>query len=297
MARGWNAYWFGPAPYVDLAMVRIWAVGCQLLKLLLSPRNSSESFEALASMPDALYDSITVLKLMLVPFGWDYRPTADVLELVRYVSIFAGVTALIGFRTCLSLWVLLLGNVFIVSVAYSHGDFHHTEAPLIIALGRLAMSPSARVLSVDQWLGQGRGAITKGDLLTAESPFAGWPIRLIQWLFVLFYLSAIMSKLVFEGGPSWLNGYTLQYYLIQDTLKKGTLLGGWFAQQHMLVLLSQWVVVCFQITFALCVVFPVALDLCAGRTGFPRRQLDISHRAVSGVDGALCRVHPLATRL
>jgi hypothetical protein len=252
--NGWNAYWFRPAPYIDLAMVRIFAVGCQLI--LLIQGYSVEYFETLSSLPAALYDPITVLKVMLLPFGWEYRPTTEVLGLIRYVAIVAGVTALIGFRTCLSLWILTLSSVFLVSIVYSHGDFHHTEAPLMIALGLLALSPSGRVLSVDQWLGQRRGAPAMDDLLTAESPFARWPIRLIQWLFVLIYLSAIMSKLVYVGGPAWLNGYTLQYYLIQDTIKKGALLGGWFAQHHTLVMLSQYMVIAFQMTFALCVIFP-----------------------------------------
>ena len=254
--KWWNAYWFRPAPYVDLAMVRILAVACQLW-LLSYPRYSIEHFELLWNLPEPLYDPITILKLLLLPFGWGYRPSPEFMQLVQYATVVAGIMALIGFRTSLSLAVFALGNVLLVSYIYSHGDFHHTEAPLMIALGILALSPSGRVLSADQWLRQRRsGKPAAHDLLTAEGPLAGWPIRLIQWIFVLIYLSAIMSKLVYEGGLEWLNGYTLQYYLIQDTLRKGTLLGGWFAQQHTLVLLSQYMVVAFQATFALCVIFP-----------------------------------------
>jgi Vitamin K-dependent gamma-carboxylase len=253
----WNAYWFRPAPYVDLAMVRIITVACQLWLLLTLRRYSMDHFEVLWGMPEALYDPITLLKLFLLPFGWDYRPSPQVIQLVYYVTVLSGVTALIGFRTAISLWGFALGNMFLISYIYSHGDFHHTEAPLMIAFGILALAPSGRTLSVDQWLRERRSATPVArDLLTAEGPFAGWPLRLIQWLFVLIYLSAILSKLVYEGGLEWLNGYTLQYYLIQDTLRKGTLLGGWFAQHHTLVLLSQYMVVTFQATFALCVIFP-----------------------------------------
>jgi len=253
----WDAYWFRPAPYVDLAIVRIFAVACQLCLLLAFHRYSMGHFEVLYGMPEALYDPITILKLFLLPFGWGYRPSPQVIQIVYYVTMLSGVTALIGFRTSISLWIFALGNMFLISYMYSHGDFHHTEAPLMIALVILALGPSGRTLSVDQWLRERRSATPAAhDLLTAEGPFAGWPIRLIQWLFVLIYLSAIMSKLVYEGGLEWLNGYTLQYYLIQDTLRKGTLLGGWFAQHHTLVLLSQYLVVTFQATFALCVIFP-----------------------------------------
>jgi hypothetical protein len=255
--KWWNGYWFRPAPYVDLALVRLFAVACQLWLLLAWGKFSSETLEALWALPEPLYDPITLLRLFLLPWGWEYRPSPQFMAIVFYVSVVAGLLAFVGFRTRLSLLVFALTNAFLVAYAYSHGDFHHTEAPLIIALGILALSPAGRVLSVDQLIRRWRGGSDEDDdILTAESPLAGWPIRLVQWLFVLIYLSAVLSKLVFEGGLDWLNGYTLQYYMIQDTLRKGTLLGGWFSQHHYLVMLSQYLVVIFQTTFALAVMFP-----------------------------------------
>jgi hypothetical protein len=154
------------------------------------------------------------------------------------------------------LFAFALGDAFMLAYVYSRSDFHHTEAPLVIALGILALSPAGRVLSVGQLIRRWRdGNHEMKDVLTAEGPLAGWPLRLIQWLFVLIYLSAVLSKLVF-GSLEWLNGYTLQYFLIQDTLRKGTLLGGWFSQYHYLVMLSQYAVVLFQTTFVLAAIFP-----------------------------------------
>ena len=87
----------------------------------------------------------------------------------------------------------------------------------------------------------------------------------------LIYLSAVLSKLVF-GSLEWLNGYTLQYFLIQDPLRKGTLLGGWFSQYRYLVML-----------FAVCCgavldnvrsrgYIPASkVDLCAARSRVPCR--------------------------
>jgi Vitamin K-dependent gamma-carboxylase len=256
--RRWNEYWFRPAPYVDLAMVRLLVVACQLWLLLFWPNLSPSFMEKLWALPDPLYDPITLLRLFLLPWGWDYRPSPQFMAIVYYVTVVFGLLAFVGFRTRLSLLVFMLGNAFMVTYVYSHGDFHHTEAPLIIGLGILALSPAGHVLSVDQLIRRQRGGRSdeEEDVLTAQGPLAGWPIRLIQWLFVLIYLSAVLSKLVFEGGLDWLNGYTLQYYMIQDTLRKGTLLGGWFSQYHYLVMLSQYAVVIFQVTFALAVIFP-----------------------------------------
>jgi hypothetical protein len=252
--KWWNAYWFRPAPYINVAMVRIFAVSCQLCLLLSS--DAAAKFELLWNLPEPMYDPITILKLFLLPWEWDYRPSPQFMMTVYYMTVLSGVLALAGLCTNLSLAVFALGNLFLIAYVYSHGDFHHTEAPLMMALSILALSPAGRVLSVDHWIRRRRHLEPMAqNALTAEGSFAGWPVRLIQWLFVPIYLSAIMSKLVYEGGLEWLNGYTLQYYLIQDTLRKGTLLGSWFAQYHTLVMLSQYVVVIFQATFALAVVF------------------------------------------
>jgi hypothetical protein len=255
--KWWNDYWFRPAPYVDLAMLRIFAVGCQVLLLWFFFRYNEANFAMLASLPEPMYNPITLLRLFLLPFGAGYRPSAEFMQIIYYITLLSGVCSLVGFRTNVSLLIFALGNAFMVSYNYSHGDFHHTEAPLVIALGVLALSPAGRVLSVDAWIRHHRdpGADT-AQTLTAESAFAGWPIRVVQWLFVLMYLSAVLSKLVFEGGLDWLNGYTLQYYMVQDTLRKGTLLGGWFAQHHTLIMLSQYAVVIFQATFVAAVLFP-----------------------------------------
>jgi HTTM domain len=255
--KWWNSYWFRPSPYLDLAMVRIVVVGCQLW-LFSTGKFSAESMAALWAIPAELYDPITLLRLFLLPFGWDHRPTPEFMSIVYYITLISGILAFVGFWTRSNLLIFMLGNAFMVSYVYSHSDFHHTEAPLIIGVGILAMSPAGRVLSVDHWISKQRaGERALEDTFTATGPMAGWPRRLIQWLFVLFYLSAVLSKLVFEGGLDWLNGYTLQYYMIQDTLRHGTLLGGWVSQFHEFVLVSQYMVIGFQATFALAVIFPL----------------------------------------
>ena len=254
--KWWNTYWFRPRPYVDLAMVRIVTVGTQLALLLFYVNYSAERFLLLDAAPDEMYEPIPALLLFIFPFGSDYRPSYEEIRLVQTIAIALGFLALIGLATRLSLLLFALCNVFIVAWTYSFNDFHHTEAPLFLAFGILAFAPVGRVLSVDALLRRRRSAAPAASLLSQEDELAGWAIHLIQWLLVLIYLSAVLSKLVFEGGLDWLNGYTLQYYLIQDTLRKGTLLGGWFSQHHYLVMLSQYVVVTFQVTFALAVIFP-----------------------------------------
>ena len=69
----------------------------------------------------------------------------------------------------------------------------------------LAISPSARVLSVDSLLAAKRSddpaarRLGLDSLLGAKDEFARWPIRLGHWLFAMFYLSAVYSKLSKSG--------------------------------------------------------------------------------------------------
>ena len=221
----WERYWFRPAPYFDLAVVRIVGVGTQLCLLsfwsIAFGKASSHlhTFANLDALPDQIYNPITALRFFLLPLGVD-RPGFDLMVGGYYVTIVAGLFALVGLCTRTSLSVFALGNIFEVAYVYSFGDVHHTQAPLFIALLLLAIAPSGRALSIDALLRRRRGRP-----YPAEGPLAAWPILLLQWLFCLIYLSALLSKLVFVGGLDWVNGYTLQYYLIQDSLRKGTLLG------------------------------------------------------------------------
>jgi hypothetical protein len=253
--RPWNAYWFRSAPCIDLAVVRILAVACVLYAPLWSGSSLIFQFEQLWSLPDPIYDPITLLRIFLIPWGADFRPDPAFMTVVYYVTLGAAVCSLIGLATNISLLVLTVGYAFIFAYVYSHGDFHHGQAAMVIALGILALSPSGRVLSLDRLIA-GRRSHVPQDSLAMESEFAGWPIRLMQWMFVLMYASAALSKLVFISGSEWLNGFTLQYFMIRETLRHGTLLGGWLSQYYYLALLLQYLVVGFQATFVLAVIFP-----------------------------------------
>ena len=146
----WNSYWFRPAPVLDQAILRIMAVGLQLWLLMLH-YNLMEFLHERASLPDDLYTPLLILKLLLSPFGWGYRPSLEVLTVLYWATVVAGVLALIGLRTNLSLLVFAVGSVTLTAFGYSFGEFHHPDAVMMIALSVLALSPSGQVLSVDAW--------------------------------------------------------------------------------------------------------------------------------------------------
>ena len=110
------------------------------------------------TLEQILYMPIPMLKILLFPFGFDFRPDLSMLIMIKYVAIISGIFAIIGFLTNISLAVFVYTNLVIITHFYSYSDFHHTEAPLILALAYLTLSPAGRVLSVDRLLrGKGSG--------------------------------------------------------------------------------------------------------------------------------------------
>jgi uncharacterized membrane protein YphA (DoxX/SURF4 family) len=252
--KAWQRYWFAPAPCLDLAVVRMIAVATQLFIMTVFAGQLA-TLELRSAMPDGSWQPLLVLNVLNLPWGWEYRPSFELLRIIYYVAIGSGVLCLIGFLTNLSLVVFAATCVYLQAFIYSFGDFHHPEAVMMVALSMLAISPSGRVLSVDAWLRRRRKGEDDAGPLEQTSAFAGWPIKLLVWFFVLMYASAEWSKLT-NGGLDWANGFTLQYYLARDGLRWDSPLAYWLSQHHILILLAQYGVLLFQATFALAVIFP-----------------------------------------
>lgn len=254
LVRAWLDYWFRDAPLLNLAVCRIVIVATQL-KILFS-----SSYASAAALPAAMYDPLPVLHLMLAPVGWDYRPSLAVIEAIHNLTLGAGVLALVGLLTNVGLVLFAAGNVFLQAYQYSFGNFHHPEAPIMIALMILALSPAGGALSIDDLRKRIRSNARRlqfepARLLERTSPYAGWPLRLIQWILALIYLSAAYAKLR-DGGLDWANGYTLRYYLVQDGLRWGSDLALWFGSQHLMAQILSWLTLLVEGTFFLAVLFP-----------------------------------------
>lgn len=254
----WNAYWFSPAPSFNLAVCRIAVVGFQIFHLITD--NFWGKLVEYSTLPNFLYDPLPVLQLLLLPFGSDYRPLFLFLASVFWLTLVAGVLGLLGLLTNLNLVIFAVGNIFIQAYLYSFRDFHHSEALVMIGLLILALSPTGRVLSLDDLrrriqLNVKRQRFEAFDIKDENRTFARWPMLLLQWMFAIVYLDSAMSKFS-KGGLDWMNGYTLQYYLWQDGLIWDRDFGVWFAQQHTLAMLAAWVAILFEATFFLVLIFP-----------------------------------------
>jgi hypothetical protein len=253
MMAWWQRYWFRPAPLLDLAVARIAAVALQLV--MLATATSPEVLRTYAELPQDLFQPLEMYRILTWPLGSPYFPSFEVLQGAWYVAVLSGVLALLGLATNVSLAVFALVNVFLQAFLYSFGDLHHREAVMMIALGALAISPAGGVLSIDGLWRRRAEDGTPIPLAERQSHFALWPLLLVQWIFVLMYLSAVISKTI-NGGGEWDNGFTLQYYLIQDGIRCDSPLALWLAQHHGLILLMQWFVLLFQASFVLAALFP-----------------------------------------
>jgi hypothetical protein len=169
LIRAWNRYWFTPRSLVDLAIMRIVAVGLELILLVTSWPVAGE-FTRL-HQNTSIYHPVSVLRLLTLPLGRDWMPPVSVLHAIFWIVVVAGVGGLIGFFTNRSLIVFAWGCVFIHAFRYSFGHFHHPDAIMIFALLALVLSPCGRVLSVDAMRKEPRGFFD----LEKKSPFAAWP--------------------------------------------------------------------------------------------------------------------------
>lgn len=251
---GWNRYWFKPAPLMDLAVVRIVLVGVQL-NALLPPAGELQALMEHSVLPDEMYDPLPILHLLIAPIEWTYRPGFEVLQAVYWVVVVTGLTSLVGLVTNVSLLVFAVGNIFLQAFQYSFGDFHHPAALMMISLAMLALSPAGRVLSVDAWLARRRHEGAEDGPPAHASPFARWPLLLIRWLLALAYLSAAFHKLD-VAGLDWMNGHTLQHYVLRDAERWDAPLGLLLGQHLWLMVAASVVTLLWEGTFFLVLILP-----------------------------------------
>jgi hypothetical protein len=263
-ARRLHDHWFAPAPLADLALVRIVFVTMELVLLLVHNAGACKGCNLdyqrwLTVAPAGTYHPIPVLKLLLLPLGWGARPEFQLLEAVWLLAVATGVTSLIGMFSRPSLLLFAAATTLLTAHAYSYGEFHHPEAALTIGLWVLAVSPAGARWSVDHLRYRrsrnGRGPEGEEDGAAAVSPDARWPLRLMQWVLVLVYLSGAYNKLRY-GGIEWLNGYTLAFYVGADALHGGSSLGLWLAQHVRLLQLLSIGAVLFELGFGAIIVWP-----------------------------------------
>lgn len=252
-----DRYWFEPARLRDLAYLRI-AVVFALLADALWPGTLALELNR-ARLPSEWFVALPALKVEMLPFGWGARPGAALLVIAWIVCGAAGIGALVGAYTRVSLIVFASTVTLLLAHVLSYGTMRHPQAAATIVLWMLILTPCAAELSVDAMRARVARSRDRGRFVPMEewtcSRDARWPMRLVQWLLVCVYLSAALSKIT-VGKGAWLNGYTMTYYMLLDGIGHALPFTLALAHLHWLGALFAAFALGFEATFVLCVLYP-----------------------------------------
>ncbi len=217
-----DGYFFPLTTAARLAVMRIILVALQLA-FFMDPLSSH--MRALRA-PEFIHPRVLITWLTAVVPEATVR-SAAFLTALWYGTVVLGVLALVGLFARTATLLFGLGNLLLISHLYSYGECHHPEAIYLLTITFLGLGPCGQCLSLDAWLRRGRGDVNWG--LDATTRMAMWPLLLGQWLLVIAYFEAFAAK-ASVGGVQWMNGYTLQNYMLQDGVKSDMPLGIYLAQ-------------------------------------------------------------------
>jgi hypothetical protein len=246
----WNRYWFPTTPTRNLALCRIIAVGAQLIWFLpeLDRQLNLVTKNSAFVDPQELIRAISFLVPQLF--------TPQGMTALYWITLVAGITALVGLFTRTSLFIFALGNWIFISHKFSYADVHHTEALFSIFLMSLAFAPSGKSLSIDALIRRYRARRDgRTSDLVERSDTAMWPLKLAHVLLAMTYFSTGATKLL-AGGLGWMNGYTVQIYTFADAMGRDRPLGIWLAQFHTLGVLLGAFTVLFELFFFVSLIIP-----------------------------------------
>ena len=257
-----NEYLFEPEYINDLSIVRIVVVSVQLFFLILSIFgiyfSNGANFDIqkwLLTIDHHEFFPNYALRILLSPFGWKVQPGIMFLHAIWLLAIITGFTSLFGIYKRLSLFLFASTNTILIAHAYSYLEQHHTEAIIILFLWVLAFGENSRTWSVDNL--RKRILISQSKMKFeprnkyATDIYSRWPIKLMQWLFVLIYLSAGIEKI--KGG---FNSYSLMFNLVRDQYINGGFLGIFLSQFSFLLKIMAPITVIFESTFIFVMFFP-----------------------------------------
>lgn len=249
LLRWWDRYWFPTTTPVRLAVIRIITVA-----LLITWFQVPLSYTLELGVGEAVFDNPQTITLLCnAILGGDLLHSAGFLTTVHWTTQALGVLALIGLFTRPAMFGFAAGCWFLVAHSYSYGEKHHPEAIYCMFIMLMAFSPCNRCLSLDNILFGGRGT-KPGWGVHAKLTTAMWPIKTVQVLLCIAYLYAGMAKM-YISGFDWLNGYTLQYYILRDSVRLNAPIGQWMAHQHALCQLLSISTVAFELGFWLVLFF------------------------------------------
>lgn len=215
IARTWDRVWFSEGSLLRLGVFRV---------CILTIAATATFF------PTAVINSYTGTSGGEVGHKWNPvyfievtglgAPDADAVAVITKVLAVSFACAIVGLFTRVSSLVVAVLGIYWWGLGYSFGQAHHEKISLAFAVLALPFCPCGARFSLDSLIlrafGRGR---------PETSPFATWPIRLVQVSIAVSYLFAGGSKLVISG-TEWMNGYTLQAIMFVEADPLAKLIAG-----------------------------------------------------------------------
>ncbi|MEM7576466.1 MAG: HTTM domain-containing protein [Planctomycetota bacterium] len=222
---GAHSFFFPLASPLRLSVMRVVAVFCQLVFFY-----ESLDYQLAKLASPGFSDPQWFIRGLTVLLPESVLRTESFLTGLWWATYAAGVFAMLGYKTRGALLLFALGNMIQIAHVYSYGEHHHPEAAFCVFLLMMAFSPCGRALSVDAWFKMKRGyGPDEGWGPDAKLTTVMWPLVAIQCFIAIAYFDAFLSKAI-VGGLHWMNGYTLQTYLLRDGLRWDRPVGVWMSQ-------------------------------------------------------------------
>ena len=185
--EGWL---FAPGDPRRLAAVRIGL--CALLVV----RLARGTYPELATQPPALFRPISFLRLL------ERMPSPETVAVLQALAMAAGVLAMVGLLTRVTLPLAWLAALPLVAMTSSLGKVVHNDVLLLLCLVPLLVSPAGAAWSLDarQRPGAGRGGAF------------GWPVRTAMVVVAGAYFFSGLGKLL-HAGPAWVASGNVRWVL------------------------------------------------------------------------------------
>jgi hypothetical protein len=235
---------FAPGDARRLAAVRIG------LFSLLAWRLATNDYAAVAGQPAALFDPVSLLKLLSA------MPSHDVAVTVQAVGVLAALCAAAGLLPRASFPLALGCSIFLNLMLNATGKIVHNDVVLTLCLIPLVASPrtasSAYRLS-PPWRPAGR----RGDEPPPRGEAYGWPLRTAMIVVALAYFFVGVQKLRFSG-VEWFTSDNLRWvlYASSDAHASPNQVALFVAGHAWLAHLLAAGTIALEVGFPLCLVFP-----------------------------------------
>ena len=260
--RGWNAFWFAPAPASTLGVCRVLFFGSLFLWQWRHDFSAWGRFSSVFWMPVWLFETANIP-----------APSAPAIAGLQLLWKAALLLSAAGLFTRVAMMVAFALGTYLMGLPHNFGQTQHFDTLVVFVCGALALSRAGDACSLDALIATARGRSSGPPPDDGEYR---WPIRFVWVAMSLIFFAAGLSKLR-HSGLEWIFSDNLalllrrQQYHISDgepLTRWGLLVSHHGGASRALALLSVSIELLFPLTLfsrlARLVLVPAGLGMLLG---------------------------------